>query len=194
MAEPSRPSGRPSGAGPRPAGAGSGFLTKKSGPLPNWAWGAILVGTFYLYYRYKQSKSASATSSVGSIPISGPQGMPYGGYGSVGYGGSSGGSSLPPIQSPTPTPVTTPAPSSQTPSAQSTAAYLGQAGMGNSLTTQQAGALSELYQPQNQPGSNPNVSSTPTTQLQAGSSLPAASGTGTRYVTPGPQPYAFTYG
>lgn len=51
---------------PAPKGGSTGgFLTAKSGPLPNWAWGAIVLGGALGYSLYKNHK-ASTTASTSS--------------------------------------------------------------------------------------------------------------------------------
>lgn len=88
-------------------------LTKKKGPLPVWAWGAVGIVAIYLYYRYSQANSSSSPTSssaaavnngidpVTGIPLSEEQAayqneaasaLAPGSGGSTGSGGSSGGS------------------------------------------------------------------------------------------------------
>lgn len=190
-----------------PPPAGKGFdLKKKVGPLPVWAWSLIGIGGSYLAIRWYKAKKAAAasTSTTTAVPATNSP-LPYSGLGAGiggGYGGRGSGtpwnttpsaepaavSTLPPQLTPVAAPLTAPAPV-PIPSAEATARMLGSA----PLTPAQANALSVLYQPQNQPGVNPNVSSAPVTQIAPGGSLPDASGVGGRYVTPG-APYAFTFG
>lgn len=190
-----------------PPPAGKGFdLKKKVGPLPVWAWSVIGIGGSYLAIRWYKAKKAAAasTSTTTAVPAANSP-LPYNGLGAGiggGYGGGGAGtpwnttpsaepaavSTLPPQLTPVAAPLTAPAPV-PIPSAEATARMLGSA----PLTPAQANALSVLYQPQNQPGVNPNVSSAPVTQIAPGGSLPDASGVGGRYVTPG-APYAFTFG
>lgn len=42
------------------------FLTRKIGPLPTWAWGALAVGTFVAYRLHKRAK---APPPPGQIPV-----------------------------------------------------------------------------------------------------------------------------
>jgi hypothetical protein len=190
-----------------PPPAGKGFdLKKKVGPLPVWAWSLIGIGGSYLAIRWYKAKKAAAasTSTTTAVPAANSP-LPYSGLGAGiggGYGGGGAGtpwnttpsaepaavSTLPPQLTPVAAPLTAPTPV-PIPSAEATARMLGSA----PLTPAQANALSVLYQPQNQPGVNPNVSSAPVTQIAPGGSLPDASGVGGRYVTPG-APYAFTFG
>lgn len=190
-----------------PPPAGKGFdLKKKVGPLPVWAWSLIGIGGSYLAIRwYKAKKAATASTSTTTAVPAANSPLPYSGLGAGiggGYGGGGSGtpwnttpsaepaavSTLPPQLTPVAAPLTAPAPV-PIPSAEATARMLGSA----PLTPAQANALSVLYQPQNQPGVNPNVSSAPVTQIQEGGSLPPASGIGQRFITPG-APYAFTAG
>ena len=46
-----------------PAGGGN-LLTRKVGPLPGWAWGALTVGGVYLFIRWRAAKGTAATSTV----------------------------------------------------------------------------------------------------------------------------------
>lgn len=192
-----------------PPAAGRGLdLKRKVGPLPVWAWSVIGIGGSYLAIRWYRAKKAAAasTSTTTAVPASSSP-LPYSGLGAGiggGYGGGYGGSptpwnttpslttpvtsTLPPQLTPVAAPLAAPAPV-PIPSAEATARMLGSA----PLTPAQANALSVLYQPQNQPDVNPNVSSAPVTQIAPGGSLPDASGVGGRYVTPG-APYAFTFG
>lgn len=171
----------------------------------------------YFAYRWWKGRSSSTTpaTATATTPVAATDPGVSGGSGSGGGGyfgtpngitvptGShtrhrqtgtsvptSGGSSVP-VASPTSSAMVG---SSLIPSPQETAAMLGASGQGSSLSPAQANALSVLYQPQNQPAVNPYVAPTPVAQVPAGGSLPAASGTGTRFVTPGPNPYAFTFG
>lgn len=41
-----------------------GFLTRKVGPLPIWAWGAIAVGIYYWYTHYGPGATSTATTPV----------------------------------------------------------------------------------------------------------------------------------
>jgi hypothetical protein len=187
-------------------------LKKKVGPLPVWAWSLIGISGAYLGIRWYRAKKAAAASTATAVPASNSP-LPYNGLGSgIGGGwGGSGGSGTPWTTTPTPEPTATPTSTlpAQTvpvapalsapamtaiPTPEGMARSLQAAGVGSNLSPAQANALSVLYQPQNQPGVNPNVSSAPVTQLQEGGSVAPASGTGTRYVTPGPAPYAFTFG
>ena len=43
-----------------------GFLTKKVGPLPVWAWGVIAVGIYYWYTHYGPGASSAKTPSTGN--------------------------------------------------------------------------------------------------------------------------------
>lgn len=54
---------------PAPSSGGEdkfGFLVRKIGPLPVWAWGLIAVGVYYWYTHYGPGASTAATSSAGS--------------------------------------------------------------------------------------------------------------------------------
>lgn len=85
-------------------------LTKKIGPLPLWAWAAIIVGVGYVAYKFlgpkgSSSSDAAATDSAdGTTPddTSNP-GLSFGSdltSPSVGIPGSGGGTSLPPASYP----------------------------------------------------------------------------------------------
>lgn len=43
-----------------------GFLTRKVGPIPVWAWGVIAVGIYYWYTHYGPGASSAASSATGS--------------------------------------------------------------------------------------------------------------------------------
>lgn len=66
MSEPAPEVPRPRGPKPPAQSKGNG-LGKKVGPLPVWAWGAIIIGTigFILFVRSKSGKASSATTGSG---------------------------------------------------------------------------------------------------------------------------------
>lgn len=173
------------------------------------------MGAYFAYRWWKGRSAASTATPTTTMPVAATDSGVSGGSGSGGGGyfgtpsgitvptgghtrhrqtgtsvPTSGGSSVP-VASPTSSAMVG---SSLIPSPQETAAMLGASGQGSSLSPAQTNALSVLYQPQNQPAVNPYVAPTPVTQEVAGQAGPVASGTGTRYVSPGPNPYAFTFG
>jgi hypothetical protein len=50
----------------------TGVFTRKLGPLPFWAWGAIGVGVIYLYMRYRASQTAASATTAASTAAIGP--------------------------------------------------------------------------------------------------------------------------
>jgi hypothetical protein len=48
----------------RSGGGGGNVFTRKVGPLPMWAWMAILAGVAMAYYLYHSSKTKAASSAV----------------------------------------------------------------------------------------------------------------------------------
>lgn len=48
---------------PATKGGTGGFLTQKSGPLPNWGWGAIVLGGALGYSLYKNHKDAATAAA-----------------------------------------------------------------------------------------------------------------------------------
>lgn len=50
-------------------GSSFGFLTRKLGPLPVWAYAAIAVGGYYWYTHYGPGASSSSPQSAGTSPI-----------------------------------------------------------------------------------------------------------------------------
>lgn len=212
----------PAEGSPSRADSGGGLkeaLTRKIGPLPTWAWAGIAVGGIFLYKWYKNRQAANtSTTTPATAPATTNGQLPYYQAPTSGGGSSSGGGmggflrdwnrgqqGNPPTGRTAPVPALPPAPApvAATPSLGSTASLnepliASILGPSSSLTPTQLQGLSMLEQPQNQPASNPFVSSTPVTvapsnTVPGGPSLPPASGVGTRYVTPG-TPYAFTYG
>lgn len=70
-------------------------LTHKVGPLPVWAWGALIVGGYLLYswYKNRSSSSSSGTAAIATgLGAAGGYGS-YGGAFSAGGGGGGGGGS-----------------------------------------------------------------------------------------------------
>lgn len=77
-------------------GGGSGFLTKKVGPLPVWGWAVVVVAVWWFFLRKKTATTTSATSSTGvttytapTETVTYPTGTTY--SGPVGYGPGTGG-------------------------------------------------------------------------------------------------------
>lgn len=186
-----------------PATGGRFDLKKKVGPLPVWAWGLLGTAGGYLairYYRNAKAAKAAATSTTTAVPASSSP-LPYNGL-TGGIGGGFGGGT-PWTTTPSPEPTAVPAPSTTTAVAPPIAApapvpvpqvpngiqpsYL----VGLGLTPDQ---ISGVLQPQNQPAVNPNVSPAPTQALPVGAGLAPATGVGQRYLSPGPNPFPFTYG
>lgn len=60
------PSGKPA---VKPSG---NFLTQKMGPLPTWAWGAIVLAAALAYALYKQRKDAAATTAASTSSTANP--------------------------------------------------------------------------------------------------------------------------
>jgi hypothetical protein len=40
------------------------LLTRKFGPLPAWAWGALIAGGVYFYRKYESGKTSTTTSTA----------------------------------------------------------------------------------------------------------------------------------
>ena len=86
----------PPAGGPAAAGRGrANFFTRKLGPLPVWAWGAIGVGgigvLYYLHKKGSSSSSSAAMPATAAQPATGTLGgFDTGGGGATG-GGSGGG-------------------------------------------------------------------------------------------------------
>jgi hypothetical protein len=78
-----------------------GILTRKTGPLPNWAWAAIGVGAVYVYKRATQPKVAADQATTSDEGYGANDGYPpYAGSSDSGAapydaGGSSVGGSVP---------------------------------------------------------------------------------------------------
>lgn len=72
-------------APPAPAKGLAGRFTRKVGPLPVWAWAALILGAFLLYSRMSGSSPAGADETPKPEPVDGTEG---GGAGPV-AGGSS---------------------------------------------------------------------------------------------------------
>lgn len=77
------------------SGGALGGLTRKVGPLPAWAWAALLLVGFYIYQRRKSSAasgggqpSSSAANSTGNVanPVPGFDAAANTGTGASGYG------------------------------------------------------------------------------------------------------------
>ncbi len=181
-------------------------LKKKVGSLPVWAWSLLGIGGAWLGIRWYRAKKAAAASvsTTTAVPASSAP-LPYNGLGAGiggGYGGGGGGSPWPATPSPSPPPVSTLGPQ-VTPVAPTLSApapvvvpqvpagiqpsYL--QGLGFSPDQ-----ISGVLQPQDQPSVNPYVSPAPTQALPVGAQLGPATGVGQRYLTPGPNPFPFTYG
>jgi hypothetical protein len=195
----------PDDDGPKPRGKGFD-LSKKVGPLPVWAWTALGMAGVYLGWKWYKSKQAASSSTSTSTPVP-TSSLPYSGLGSGiggGYGGGFGFTPQPATGTTTSGTLTTPegnqtaipvAPALQGPTSVPLPAiptgiqpsYL----QGLGLTPDQ---ISGVLQPQNQPSVNPNVSPAPTQALPVGATLGPATGTGQRYLSPGPNPFPFTYG
>jgi hypothetical protein len=54
-----------------------GALSKKLGPLPRWAWAAIVVAVVFFYYRHKASTAAGVTGATAASVLS--SNVPVGG-------------------------------------------------------------------------------------------------------------------
>jgi len=87
-------------ATPTPAPKGGNILTRKIGPLPGWAWAAVVVGGFLIYRQRKAAAAAAAgtatTSSVTPTPVpASPASTPGYGYQGPGSGGGWGVGPIP---------------------------------------------------------------------------------------------------
>lgn len=56
----------PAPAKPKGRGGPLGVLTQKAGPLPVWAWAALLLGAFFLYRRLNPSGQTTGSTASGS--------------------------------------------------------------------------------------------------------------------------------
>lgn len=117
------------------AGKGiGGFLKGSTGPLPNWAWGLVIVGgiaaAYFIpkFFGGGQGTSGQTSTDTGTSDQSGlglaidpTTGLPYAVEGLVPSGGTTGGtgygSAPPPIPPVPPTPQPTPTPLPQQPPA-----------------------------------------------------------------------------
>jgi hypothetical protein len=76
-----------------------GFLTRKTGPLPNWAWAAIGVGAVYVYKRATAPKVSADQTTTSDTGYGANDGYPLyaGSAGTAPYdaGGASAGGSAP---------------------------------------------------------------------------------------------------
>ena len=73
------------------AKGGGNFLTRKTGPLPNYAWAAALIGLYLLWRSRKASGSSSLTPPATSATV-GPDGGTSGATGGGAGGGAGTGS------------------------------------------------------------------------------------------------------
>lgn len=89
----------PSSSGPKAPARSGNFFTRKSGPLPNWAWVSLGAGALVLWYLWQRSQASSASNTTTSaVPTTGATstgGAPASGYGVGGYGGAGNSSAQP---------------------------------------------------------------------------------------------------